>query len=578
MNKRRLHPLHIGRVILSLSLFAVLLLLFFRRHGISGEDASRYTALFKLQLFPAVLRIFSSAAAGAAAAAGALFAVTLLFGRAYCSSLCPVGTMEDIIFRLSPKRYKNRYSTGKKWRKFVRYSLLAAASLMSIFGISLLLGVIEPFSIFSRLIADAARPAVNRLAIAVSPLLQDRGIYLQTEPILLTLGGFAFGGGLAAAVAAVSWFRGRWFCNTLCPAGSLLSLPAAVSVWKININPDTCTTCGLCEKTCKAGCIDSKKMKVDRSDCILCFSCLSVCPVDAISYRRKRSNEKSVRVTAADVSPGEDSGYSRRDFLSLSGKALITAGVLLQVPFRRVGGQNIPPKKPLSSGTDAAVESAPIIPPGAGDIKRLTSRCTACHLCISKCPQQVLRPGKFREGVGVLEKPVLDYSRSFCEFECNVCSQVCPAGALQPLQLSEKKLTKIGTAAIENDLCVVFKDGTACGACAEICPTTSVFMVPYEGTLTAPEVTPEVCIGCGACERVCPVEGGKAIRVTALSKHGIAKVRQTLPDHAVSGEGGSAAEKRRRLIEEGVDLGEGGNPSGKNGEAGISDDEDPFAF
>lgn len=578
---RKKHPLHTVRIAVSLIILCVFTLMIFISPGISGQRG-RITALpYKTQLIPSILRVFSAGAAGAAAVLASVLGLSLVFGRAYCSSICPLGTLQDIVFRLSNRRNRNRYRGRQLWRTLLRIVLLAGTALTAGFGFTLLLGLIEPFSIFGRLTADLIRPVMNRLIILVSPLLSAAGVYLEAERILFTLSGAFIGGGITLLICLLAVFNGRWFCNTICPAGTILSLPARFSRFSIVIDDDICTKCGACERICKAGAIRSNEMLVNKSDCVLCFACLSVCPIEAIFYKTGGRKEP-VREPMQDKAE-----YSRRRFLRLTGASVLGAGFLISFPPRRLFGQELSGAElnpfegwkegtPVGNTPPEPSQTLSVLPPGAGRAERLKSRCIQCHICVSKCPQQVIRPAKLEDGLLLAEKPILDYNRSFCEFECNVCTQVCPSGALEPLSLSEKKVAKIGTAAIDEDLCVVFKDGTACGACAEICPTTAVFMRPYLESLTAPVLTPSVCIGCGACQMVCPVEGVKAIRVDGLKVHGTAIVRKELPEYA-SGSGiPSDTESRRKLAEEGFDLsGDTGADPGEPPEAG---DDDPFAF
>jgi formate hydrogenlyase subunit 6/NADH:ubiquinone oxidoreductase subunit I len=103
-------------------------------------------------------------------------------------------------------------------------------------------------------------------------------------------------------------------------------------------------------------------------------------------------------------------------------------------------------------------------------------------------------------------QPRMDYITSFCNFECIICSEVCPTGAIKPIDLETKKLTQLGKAKFVKENCVVYTDETACGACSEHCPTKAVNMIPYDKkpSITIPEVNDKICIGCGACEFACP--------------------------------------------------------------------------
>jgi ferredoxin len=136
----------------------------------------------------------------------------------------------------------------------------------------------------------------------------------------------------------------------------------------------------------------------------------------------------------------------------------------------------------------------------------------------------VLQPSLSEYGLRGIFQPVMDYRTGFCDYQCNVCSQVCPTGAIKPVTLERKRQIQIGEVRFIRDRCIVFSEGTACGACAEMCPTHAVHMIPYKGLLTQPETDITLCIGCGNCEYACPVEGKKAIYVTGKPVHSIRRV------------------------------------------------------
>jgi ferredoxin len=199
---------------------------------------------------------------------------------------------------------------------------------------------------------------------------------------------------------------------------------------------------------------------------------------------------------------------SRRELFKRS--ALLFSGVAL-VPSLGMG-----------SGLLAANDSKYLypLPPGAVSLERFRNRCTACQLCVSRCPTHVLKPALWENGLTGFMQPILKYEvHQFCEFECKECIDVCPNDALTKITLEEKKLTQIGIVRLVLEKCIVIKDDESCGACAEHCPTKALRMVPYEGDLTKPEITnPEVCIGCGACESICP-ELKEAIYIERHPEH-----------------------------------------------------------
>ena len=91
-----------------------------------------------------------------------------------------------------------------------------------------------------------------------------------------------------------------------------------------------------------------------------------------------------------------------------------------------------------------------ILPPGAVSADAFAQRCTACHLCVSRCPSGVLVPAVLENGALQMGQPYMDFSKGYCVYNCNFCSQACPAGAIRPLELAVKEKTKIGIAVMPN--------------------------------------------------------------------------------------------------------------------------------
>jgi len=134
-----------------------------------------------------------------------------------------------------------------------------------------------------------------------------------------------------------------------------------------------------------------------------------------------------------------------------------------------------------------------------------------------------LLPAFTQYGISGIMQPVMDYHKSFCTYNCTVCTEICPTTALHPLVLEAKKLTQLGKSIFIKDNCIVKTEKTACGACSESCPTKAVYMIPYEGNLLIPEVNADICIGCGHCEYACPTTPYKAIFVDGNAVHKAAK-------------------------------------------------------
>jgi len=437
-----------------------------------------------------------------------VLAVTLVFGRVYCSSICPLGTVQDALIRL----FRRRRFVYRQPLSQLRYGVLAAVVLTAVAGTMILVDLLGPYALFGRMFHDLAFPLVALGSRGVTWLLRAVSVY--TAPIVYPLnpGLMAVTAVLFILLAFAAAKDGRFFCNRLCPVGAVLGLPARFSLLRIRIDSGTCTSCGLCEAVCKAGCMDSQGKKLDASRCVSCFNCLNLCPVDAISYAPALPWGQR-RSAAPTEQPAEAGG--RRQFLRQSLGAATALSVFPLGGFFRKRG-TAPDGSP----------NRPATPPGSRSVAHFTSHCIACHLCVNRCPTHVLQPSLAEYGLEGFMQPVMDYGRGFCEYQCNDCSQICPTGAILPVTLAEKQRIQIGTATFLRDRCVVITQGTACGACAEVCPTHAVHMVPYRDHLTLPETDPPVCIGCGNCEYACPVEGGKAIYVTGKAEHTVIEERR----------------------------------------------------
>ena len=180
-----------------------------------------------------------------------------------------------------------------------------------------------------------------------------------------------------------------------------------------------------------------------------------------------------------------------------------------------------------TDGGLAAIERAekperetPLKPAGSLSLKNFSNHCTACQLCVSECPNGVLRPST---SLLTLMQPEMSFERGYCRPECNRCSQICPAGAIRPISIEEKSSIQIGHAVVNLNNCVVNTDGVSCGNCARHCPNGAIVMVRKNpddpNSLMIPTVLEERCIGCGACENLCPARPFTAIHVEGHQVH-----------------------------------------------------------
>ncbi len=418
--------------------------------------------------------------------AGLIFIVliTLIFGRVYCSFLCPLGTLQDLLIAGSRKfGWQPKHSFSKPLNG-LRYTILTLTAAVAFIGSLSLVNLLDPYSVAGRIFTHVLQPlfisAYNLGIMALKPF----DIYFYPKQMaFIPLSVLAVTAGFVMLISVLAITRGRLYCNTVCPVGTFLGLLSRVSIFRFMLDQKACSECVRCENVCKARCIDPQNASIDMTRCVGCFNCLAACSKTSIRYQRRQGK------TGTDAwSP------SRRGFV-IGSVAAVGAGLL-------AFNTNI---RSFLSSTSAQANPPPVTPPGSVNTTRYTQACTACSLCVSVCPTRVLTPAFMDFGVSGLLQPKMNYEKSFCDYECNACSKVCPTGAITPLPLDEKKLTQIGEAELLKDVCVVFVDHFNCGACGEVCPTHAIRFTDKNNILY-PEIDKQYCIGCGACQLACPTK------------------------------------------------------------------------
>lgn len=497
--------------------------------------------------------------------------LTLLFGRVYCSVICPLGGMQDVIAwfgkRGKKKRYRYAYSPAKSW---LRYGVLALFIVALIAGIGSVVALLAPYSAYGRIAQNLFAPvwACGNNILAYLAERIDSYAFYKTEVWVRSLPTFIVAGATLLILAVLAWRNGRTYCNTICPVGTVLGLLSRFSLFRPMIDLNKCNGCKLCSHRCKASCINPDAHQIDYSRCVVCMDCIGACRQGAISYqyRFKRSEtvpvadhekathktvgkgnavsvsksdsatsspvEATAVVTKSDLCSSEkgmqtvtgneqtnasavasDTGKMRRHFLT--GLGLWLGAVAVKAQEKKVDGG-------LAVILDKKIPErmTPIVPPGAQGLHHLSAHCTGCQLCVAVCPNGVLRPSTDPTR---LMQPEMSYERGYCRPECTKCSEVCPAGAILPITPADKSSIQIGHAVWVKANCLPVTDGVSCGNCARHCPVGAIKMVPLDpnraNSPKIPIVNEERCIGCGACENLCPVRPFSAIYVEGHNRH-----------------------------------------------------------
>lgn len=493
--------LRIIRIIVSAICFALITFYFLDFAGLLPESLNWLT---RIQLIPAI-------SAAAIIILVVLIILTLLLGRVYCSSVCPMGVFQDVVNRISRpfKTKKQKRFKYSKPKNILRWSVLAICIITFVVGYPFVLGLLDPYSAYGRMIVGVFKPiylAGNNLLESIFTQFNNYTFY-KVDVFIPSIFTFIVGLITFFLIGYLAWRYGRTWCNTMCPVGTILGFLSKYSLLKIRINTANCTNCGRCVRDCKSSCINIKEHHVDNSRCVACFNCLSACRDNAIAYTLPKKMPDAANDTSINA--------SKRRFLAAG---VSTAALAPQAVKAKVD-------EVINDGKIYYKKQHPLSPPGSKGHEHLLAHCTSCHLCVSKCPANIIKPAFMEYGLGGIMQPTISFEKGFCNYDCTICGEVCPNEAIHPLTVEEKHKVQMGYVVFLLENCIVYTDETSCGACSEHCPTQAISMKPYKDGLTLPEIDTDICVGCGGCEYVCPTTP-RAVYIEGNPVH-----KEALPFH-----------------------------------------------
>jgi MauM/NapG family ferredoxin protein len=441
----------------------------------------------------------------------------IIFGRFFCGWICPLGSTIDI----ADKIYKSNKKTFIKFdKKNLKYILLVISIMFSIVGLHLG-GLFDPLSLVFRIYTVILYPILDFALKGFFDILYKIPIINSlSEPIydfltenFLDYNNISFNNFLAVLsiiifLLILSKLTRRFWCRYICPLGAIYALTAKFSFFKRIVNKNNCTSCLKCVKNCRMKAIYNNGMNTLEGECIKCFDCLLECKYDAIRFKFSLNNFLNIKhnLSLPNMLKTEknDIRLTRKHFLTG-----IFSSILLMPIFK--------------FNNDKSMFTKIIRPPGALPEKEFLEKCLKCGQCMKACPTNGLHPVLLEAGIQSIFSPQLIPRRGHCEFNCNLCSRVCPSHAIKQYDIKDKEKMKIGTAYIIKDLCFPWSEDKNCLVCEEMCPvSTKAIKLKERDVINSdgkkvkvllPHVITELCIGCGICENKCPVNGSAAIRV-----------------------------------------------------------------
>jgi len=423
-------------------------------------------------------------------AAGIILIVCVLIPRGFCGYLCPLGTTIDLFDWVIGKRIKRFNVAGDGWWVHIKYYLLAGTMICAVCGV-LVSGFFSAIPVMTRGLLFVAEPLIGGTM---------RGWHLVPS----MNAGHIVSLIMFAAVLCLGFLRPRFWCKYVCPSGAVFSLGNLFRATERKVEA-SCINCNKCVEICPFDAI-KPDFTTRTTDCTMCQSCAGVCPTESIKFVERWN---FVELKIPDNPPTNETAIGRRGFMSLvTGSAAAVAGGLGLTGITKSFGANL----------DDPNVFRPVRPPGSVPEQQFLEMCIRCGECFKACPNNVLQPEGFQQGLEGLWTPMVVADWAGCESSCNACGQVCPTGAIRALPLEEKKVARMGLAIVNEITCLPFAGREACDLCVQECNAAGYNAIeftqvgaevddngapiPGSGHL-APVVLKDQCVGCGLCQTRC---------------------------------------------------------------------------
>lgn len=427
--------------------------------------------------------------------AAAMLLLTFVLGRFFCGWMCPLGTMVDGFGSLKKRKKILSDGANRKARK-TKFYILGIIAIAAFLGIQVA-WPLDPMVIMARFVSLDLVPSVTwAIDNFFITLIKTFNLYGPVYDFYQTLkssllgvrvhffanSGIAFG--MLLVVGLLALLLSRFWCRFVCPLGALYCLTAKTSLLARSV--ENITGKELPKSYCRMGAIQDG-MDTVKGECILCMDCLR----KTADYKTKFTWPSKRKKKNPEQESGR--GISRKDFLWLLASSFAFLGF----------------NKQIKRADDTGV----IRPPGALKEKGFVDRCIRCGNCMKVCPTNVLQPSMLEAGPEGIWTPHAVNEIGYCEYNCTLCGEVCPTGAIAKLPIKMKQKAKMGIARVDRPKCIAWAEGAQCLVCEEHCPIPNKAIKIEQGRVGKPVVDKDLCIGCGICQFKCPVRPTRAIRV-----------------------------------------------------------------